>query len=448
LSADGRRRLERLRGKLAGAEENRARFPFAAWIEHVWRALDGPASLDAPDEQVYAREYFARLERIARRGDLDDPAALEEAFTKPAAGAESPANTAVEIMTIHRAKGLEFDTVILLGLGREPRREPRKALHFMQRVARDGAEDLIIAPLPRLGEDDALCNFVARAEGSREQAERTRLLYVAATRARERLHLVCRIRPDRDEPAPRTLLSRFWTQVEGRFEGVSEPEAREARAAAERFRPVLRRFADGLEADGVESEHTRPSRSRRPAFEWAGQPAIQVGTLVHAYLHRIAESGLEAWSSTRVSASRELFVRELAVLGLDAEELEPAAERVAEALCGVLGDVRGRWLLESHPEARSELRLSLRGGAALEHVQLDRTFVAEGVRWIVDFKTSAHEGGNIETFLDSEVQRYRAQLERYARTMAAIDPRPQRVGLYFPLLRAFRSWCPECKRNA
>ena len=46
---------------------------------------------------------------------------------------------------------------------------------------------------------------------------------------------------------------------------------------------------------------------------------------------------------------------------------------------------------------------------------IDRTFVdADGTRWVVDFKTSPHEGGDLEGFLDAEVKRYAAQLQRYA----------------------------------
>ncbi len=77
----------------------------------------------------------------------------------------------------------------------------------------------------------------------------------------------------------------------------------------------------------------------------------------------------------------------------------------------------------------------------LIHVALDRTFVdAQGTRWIVDYKTGTHEGGDLEAFLDREQERYREQLERYARIMAGFDSRPVRLALYFPLLRAWREW--------
>ena len=64
----------------------------------------------------------------------------------------------------------------------------------------------------------------------------------------------------------------------------------------------------------------------------------------------------------------------------------------------------------------------------------------EGRRWIVDFKTGSHRGGAREAWLDSELTRYRPQLERYARIMAALDPRPIMLGLYFPLVDGWREW--------
>ena len=72
---------------------------------------------------------------------------------------------------------------------------------------------------------------------------------------------------------------------------------------------------------------------------------------------------------------------------------------------------------------------------------IDRTFIDEtGVRWIIDYKTSLHEGANLENFLEGEKERYRDQLERYARLMVQRDARPIRLGLYFPLLGEWLEW--------
>ncbi|MDA8365171.1 MAG: hypothetical protein M0Z84_15490, partial [Gammaproteobacteria bacterium] len=60
--------------------------------------------------------------------------------------------------------------------------------------------------------------------------------------------------------------------------------------------------------------------------------------------------------------------------------------------------------------------------------------------WIIDYKTSMHEGSGSEEFLDRERERYRGQLEHYAQIMARIDGRPLRLGLYFPLMKGWREW--------
>ena len=72
---------------------------------------------------------------------------------------------------------------------------------------------------------------------------------------------------------------------------------------------------------------------------------------------------------------------------------------------------------------------------------MDRSFVdAKGIRWIIDYKTSTHEGGGLDAFLDREQERYRGQLERYADVLRKLDARPIRLGLYFPLLSGWREW--------
>jgi ATP-dependent helicase/nuclease subunit A len=73
---------------------------------------------------------------------------------------------------------------------------------------------------------------------------------------------------------------------------------------------------------------------------------------------------------------------------------------------------------------------------------VDRTFLDAGVRWIIDFKTSEHQGGKLEEFLDEQQRRYRDQMERYASILSPLG-NPVRLGLYFPLLDEWREWAPE-----
>ena len=60
---------------------------------------------------------------------------------------------------------------------------------------------------------------------------------------------------------------------------------------------------------------------------------------------------------------------------------------------------------------------------------------ANGTRWVMDFKTSRHEGADIEGFLDREQKRYATQLDAYAAALGGASR-----GLYFPLHAKWRDW--------
>jgi riboflavin kinase/FMN adenylyltransferase len=92
-----------------------------------------------------------------------------------------------------------------------------------------------------------------------------------------------------------------------------------------------------------------------------------------------------------------------------------------------LADARGKWLFDpTHGDAASEWALGGWDGRAVTHIAVDRTFVAEGVRWIVDFKTGSHEGADRDAFLDREQERYRGTARAVrgirARARSASDP--------------------------
>jgi len=460
LGADGRARLLATLARLEVAIAARPTSSFARWVERTWRALDGPACLDHDDELRAADQFFALLAREESHGDLGDPVRLERALADIQLQGDAPREQGIEIMTMHRAKGLEFDTVIALGLGRDPPSDDAQAVYWLERVAVDGTKDLLLAPALADEESERLTDFVRRADRGRARAERARLLYVAATRARQRLYLSWQLPQLRPEPKPGSLLHFIWP-----LSGASPTVDTAERAEPEVIVPVLRRFAS-VEAAAARTGRAKAPASEqlalpfaapavgaapdggtapgpvRPEFVWASRTAAHVGTVVHRHLQRIAETGLDATTASAIDGRAGAFAEELRLLGVETREIPTAVERVSAALRSAIGDRHGRWVLGAREDACSEITLTLRSGDVLEHIRLDRTFVADGERWIVDFKTSRHEGGDRAAFLDSEVERYRPQLDRYAAALAAIDTRPVRVALYFPLLAELRSWRP------
>jgi len=171
-------------------------------------------------------------------------------------------------------------------------------------------------------------------------------------------------------------------------------------------------------------------------FSWAGETARHVGTVVHRWLQRLADDALEGWTPARIEAMRPRLALERR--GVRPAECNEAATRVVRALTQTLTDERGRWLLGPRADARSEYRVRRLVGNVMHSYVMDRVFRDDnGVRWIADYKTSGHEGSDVDVFLDRERLRYEAQLARYA---AALGEPRTKLGLYFPLLAGWREW--------
>jgi ATP-dependent exoDNAse (exonuclease V) beta subunit len=75
---------------------------------------------------------------------------------------------------------------------------------------------------------------------------------------------------------------------------------------------------------------------------------------------------------------------------------------------------QGRWALQAHSRAQNELELERQtDGLVIQKRVIDRTFVENGVRWIVDYKTIALDVSFDEAGLKQAAEPYRQQLEQY-----------------------------------
>jgi ATP-dependent helicase/nuclease subunit A len=450
-------RLERAWGVLETACAELRRHGLRDTVERAWNALGGAATLVAERELDEAEAYFETLAGLeARQAGPADLERLGRALESLYAPSRERPEVRVELLTVHKAKGLQYDTVIVPGLERLPGRDRKRLLHWLK-LPRAGRDDLIVAPVARAGGiANPLYAWLESLEHEKLLQERRRLLYVAATRAERWLHLFgsAQVQENDDPPAVRrpaaqSALGLLWPAVGHEFVerlaalgAVTGEEATEAsRDPPLRRLPARWRVASTPRAPRIASQLVpRAAATPLVQFDWASETARHVGTVVHRELQRIARDAVRS-----DPASESLHRRwrdELAELGVPAELRAAAVELVASAVARTLAHQRGQWLLDaSHRSASTELALTGRVDGDILRVVIDRSFVDDlGVRWIVDYKTSRHEGAGLEEFLDREQQRYRPQLERYATLMRKLGPEPVRLGLYFPLLAAWREW--------
>ncbi|MBS1816074.1 MAG: UvrD-helicase domain-containing protein [Acidobacteria bacterium] len=481
-----RRTLDTMKAALA----QQGRLPFAQLVERTWRSLGGDAYLDAT-EYANCLRYFTMLQEITADGTMPSQGDLEDALGK--LYAQSDAEDAVEVLTIHKAKGLEWDIVFVPALERTTRRDTSPLLNWTEITNSTGAPvGLLLAPIQSKGDDATRLNaFITALKKRRSDAEIDRLFYVAATRARHSLCLFATATELKEGDLRKvngTLLNTAWEQISDLFNASDvtrisiDDNTTNRPAATNVFVMPVRTSAqpgiiDQLAAEGstahtilqrVPEDFDPLTRFTSPLSKRSDTPmretiferpqgsllARALGETVHAFLEELArhtddltalQKSIQEWHTRMATYAR--------ARGLDQRQSRHVADETLRALRSTLASETGRWILTTHPEAESERAMiapATENQPAFSRV--DRIFLAGASslstgtthRWIVDFKTAERATG-IDDFLAAEKQIYAPKMLEYAKTARSSmnDARPVMLGLYYPLMDHFICWEAE-----
>ncbi len=439
LSVNGQKRLSHVYAILAEAFANQSRMPLRRWLESTWLKLDGGACLVDAGDIRDIQAYFNLVDQLSQVGQLDFKQ-LETAMQKLYAKPDVEADDSLQFLTIHKSKGLEFDTVILPALNR-PTRANEPALLLWEEVLVDGHPQLIAAPFVTKKKDDqtSVYHYLQDLESTRTMNESARLLYVAATRTIRKLHLIATIKPNQDgevKPVNKSFLELLWPKIGNEFLRAAEHQpltklktdletiTTKALDLAD-FIPQLLRLPNPQLPDllkHVDSEKTEFSYLKDGAFDVGKMNsaktsiAADCGTLAHLYMELMAKSGLDKWSSDRLVKLKPAMMQWLIQHGHVSESAQTGAAHIVSALQTTLVSEHGRWLLNQHEQASSELSLMQNNifessAEVIKNHRIDRTFIIDGKRWIIDYKlTQAEEDSNLE----QQAEHHRPQLTRYA----------------------------------
>jgi len=460
LSEAGRAILARVVPILQHASQERYRKPLRQWIEGIWFALGGPATLLDTNDRDNINSFFALLDKHQQGGSIRDWQAFNNAIERLFAAPRTDADPKLQVMTIHKSKGLEFDTVIIPGLDRSARKDDKQLLLWQERINHHGEKQLLLGSLAATGkEEDGLYTFMRREADKQQAFEATRLLYVGCTRAIKRLHLLACINIKEDElvaPAKVSLLHSIWPFVKddativrsnnpGNGNDLYGTESTKPglqhilRLPAHWQAPVLTDVTLLKDYRGHEfsmSEDDNPLNI--PEVETTGaRLSRHTGTVIHNALQSLVENKLV---THRDCIAADIFIKQqhnfwkiqLQQLGWSGDNLNRALQKITTAITNTLTSEKGRWLLNSdHEQSACELSLMQKDKQDVREHIIDRTFIADGVRWIVDYKSSEPEAGqSTEDFVAREMETYKEQLQRYEKLIGELETLPIKTALY------------------
>jgi ATP-dependent exoDNAse (exonuclease V) beta subunit len=453
-----RDRAEPVRALLEDASQHRGQLSLRAMVEGAWQRLGGLAccadpAVDARDAQL----FLDTLESAENAGALRDWNDFLDRLGEIRTEGDPPSDDVrIEVLTVHGAKGLEWDLVVLPGLHRKSRGADTQLLHWLPFTDRVRGEQMLLAPLRSASAEqdkDPLISLIHDEQRRRDRYETQRLLYVATTRAREQLLLSATLEPSDKafKPVSGALLAELWQTAEPAFLAAQSEPAEPAPGAApaeeqdDAQDQLLHRVADRWRPPAPPVLAWEPALPQREPstpveYDWAGLAARLSGTVLHRLLERVGQLGAEnltAAERARLAARVPTLLRGL---GVKVEQLDDLAARITEGFEHTLDTADGQWLLScAHQDAGCEVPLTGLVGGELVSAIIDRTFVdRDGNRWIVDYKSGRHEGGGLDHYLAEQADRYRGQLERYRALYAGIESRPTVTALYLPMHGALK----------
>jgi ATP-dependent exoDNAse (exonuclease V) beta subunit len=500
LSAESRKSSERLLSAFASVPHWRNTLPAASTgtvLQQLWLSLGGDHCVDATGRANL--DLFWKLLDELPGGEQDLTgssleAALEDLFALPDPAASSECG--VQLMTIHKSKGLEFEVVLVPDLHVRGGNNKPELLSWLERGIAEPDEsgdltEFLVAPLQFKGDDRGKARqWVDRIRRERESQETRRILYVAATRAREELHFFAqpayKIEDDesRSLQEPRNcLLATAWPalgeEIRARFDVWNTADQA---STANKDQIIDTLAAAGQDNLFIMPPPAPPTLLRRlpaefqttritgPTFNFqenliglsdanpyqrhqGGQISRALGNGVHKLLEELARLRATLdWDSASAALEnlRPRITASIRSAGVSRAEAVSVTAQAFTCALNAIPDPYGRWILSPHTEAVSESGWAGIVSGNLRMVRVDRLFRAgleplqpgNDALWIIDYKTSYTESVDPATALPVFRATFAPQLQMYAAVLRNLHGLELaiRAGLYYPRMSLFDWW--------
>lgn len=482
LSEDAKNRLENFTERLAIGMKFRFRIPLRELVERTWELIGGALTIRNERELACTQLFFNLLEEQETAGGLTNIAAFKETLfsafipsigestAEPDGNSQHPKIPPVQLLTMHKAKGLEFDHVIIPALANRPRSDDKALFLWHERINQEAQSRLFVASLTATGsEDDGLYKLLRYEKKTKLLLENTRLLYIAITRARKSAKLLATValNSKQEMQVPElSLLNQIWTELNREADSLNVTSVEALCREQQNQSPINFGISNETqlptptpifrlqEVQGLtDSDHARitsystePLKTDIEALDKEKKTQNtsdfhgNIGELIHEALEDYTASDEQSKFIDNLGNRREYWKLKLRNLAVSEKELEEALEFILESIKNTVTNPEFDWIFNNNAnDSHSEFPVSsLANGKIQTHV-IDRTLVdSEGVRWIIDYKTGVpaqeekeNDEVKLSQFIAEQLQLHQAQLHRYKKLYEKLESRQSKTAILF-----------------
>lgn len=414
VSEEGRLRVRYVYSVLNQALQQRHQQRLVPWIQQTLQHLHLQAILTT-QQQDDLDQYWSLLEQFDQSGQLEDMALFQQEFNALYSKRVVPSR--LQIMTIHKSKGLEFDTVILPGLSSKASHHDKPLLRWLK-LPSDHKEPLLLSPIKAADEEQCLLyDYLGQLDAEKNQYETQRLLYVAATRAKKRLYALDH-KKSGSVGSFRHLLSHL---------DFSSQENTLC-LAPEQTLPDLQHLPIHFYETTLSVTTTAPTGPINLSLE-------NIPRLLGIVAHALLQWTCDYHPNSIAEIPWILAIHHLTSLGLDEQQCAISLQQLKLQFTTLFANPIGRWLIKRHEAEQNEFALLVAEEQNMATKIIDRTFCENNIRWIIDFKTGRDD--------NETQQKHRQQVDQYAKIFATDATMPIHCGLYYLASNQWVTWQPD-----
>ncbi|ARB91726.1 UvrD-helicase domain-containing protein [Legionella longbeachae] len=385
----------------------------SSWVIHTLKKLHIENILN--ESQLNDLEqYWTLLDRYEQDGRLPDMKEFLMELNK--LYSQQTNSSRLHVMTIHKSKGLEFDTVILPGLGAQANHGDKPMLRWLNLPTQNHGNLLLMSPIQAAHQEHcALYDYLTQLDEIKSRYETQRLLYVAVTRAKSRLYLM-----DYSEKSSKSSFRSLLKQQEF----IEVDPAYPAEEGTLSFPKLLRlplNFYLTPKPDVFFNNKTSTTSLTTSI------PRL-IGIITHRLLHWICNNHPETIAEVPWGLPRY----ELRKLGFDEKMQLDALQTIQNQITKLFEDPTGSWIIAKHHQELNEYELLVKQKNIPITRIIDRTFEDQGKCWVIDFKTGKED--------EASLLKHQQQLNEYGSYLSSRSQLPIYCGIYYLASNHWISW--------